>query len=224
MIRPKVFNVFLYALLAAFLSCGAAFAAEPTLETKTADPLPVSVKEKEPPTFTLVFKDADGDRIKSALMRVRTPGGVDITIPGKSVSNDTTNGVDITWSGRVDEPGTYTATFVVSSTDGEVLYPAQGQEPYRFTVENLPIKWGIFAGGTLVSLLFLPYLTYVLFRSMNQRGDPSGAARGALLLGILLSAALFIFLFAGPYGPLAFGIGIIAALAGIVMVLTQKRR
>lgn len=223
MIRPKVFNVFLFALVA-WLSCGIGFAAEPTLETKSGDPLPVSVKENEPPTFTLVFKDADGDRIKSAVMKVRTPGGQEVPINGKNTSNDTTSGVDVTWSGKMNEPGTYTATFIVTSTDGEVLYPAQGQEPYRFTVENLPIKWGIFAGGTVVSLLFLPYLTYVLFRSMNQRGDPSGAARGALLLGILLSAALFIFLFAGPYGPLAFGIGIIAALAGIVMVLTQKRR
>ncbi|MBC8135053.1 MAG: hypothetical protein H8F28_04095 [Fibrella sp.] len=222
MIRPKVFNVFLFALVA-WLSCGAVFAAEPTLETKSGDPLPVSVKQNDPETFTLVFKDADGDRIKSALMKLKTPSG-ESQINGTNVSNDTTSGVDVTWSAKMSEPGTYTATFIVSSTDGEVLYPAQGQDPYRFTVENLPIKWGIFAGGTVVSLLFLPYLTYVLFRSMNQRGDPSGAARGALLLGILLSAALFIFLFAGPYGPLAFGIGIIAALAGIVMVLTQKRR
>lgn len=223
MIRPKVFNVFLFALVA-WLSCGIGFAAEPTLETKSGDPLPVSVKQNDPQSFTLVFKDADGDRIKSAVMKLKTPSGTDSQINGKNTSNDTASGVDVTWGAKMNEPGTYTATFIVTSTDGEVLYPAQGQEPYRFTVENLPIKWGIFAGGTVVSLLFLPYLTYVLFRSMNQRGDPSGAARGALLLGILLSAALFIFLFAGPYGPLAFGIGIIAALAGIVMVLTQKRR
>lgn len=223
MIRPKVFNIVLFALVA-WLSCGTVFAAEPTLETKNTDPLPVSVKQNDPQSFTLVFKDADGDRIKSAVMKLKTPSGTDSQINGKNVSNDTASGVDIVWGAKMNEPGTYTATFIVSSTDGEVIYPAQGQEPYRFTVENLPIKWGIFAGGTVVSLLFLPYLTYVLFRSMNQRGDPSGAARGALLLGILLSAALFIFLFAGPYGPLAFGIGIIAGLAGIVMVLTQKRR
>lgn len=222
MIRPKVFNVFLFALVA-WLSCGVVFAAEPTLETKSGEPLPVSIKQNDPETFTLVFKDADGDRIKSALMKLKTPSG-ESQIVGKNVSNDTTGGVDVTWAAKMNEPGTYTATFIVNSADGEVLYPAQGQDPYRFTVENLPIKWGIFAGGTVVSLLFLPYLTYVLFRSMNQRGDPSGAARGALLIGILLSAALFIYLFAGPYGPLAFGIGIIAALAGIVMVLTQKRR
>lgn len=223
MIRPKVFNLYLFALVA-LLFGGTAFAAEPTLETKPADPLPTTVKQNDPVTFTLVFRDEDGDRIKSSVMRLKTPSGVETVVNGKNISNETASGVDVTWDAKMNEPGKYSATFIVSSADGDVIYPAQGQVPHQFSVENLPTKWGIFAGGTLVSLLFLPYLTYVLFRSLNQRGDPSGAARGALLLGILLSAALFIYLFAGAYGPIAFIGGIIAGLAGIVMVLTQKRR
>jgi hypothetical protein len=76
--------------------------------------------------------------------------------------------------------------------------------------------------GLLVGLLFVPFLVYVLARSLNRRGDPSGAARIGLLLGILACAALFVYLFASFYGPLTYAIGVVAALALLVVVLTRR--
>ena len=201
-----------------------AFAAEPTLTTKEAEPLPATVKQNDPTTFTLVYKDADGERIKNSTLRLKTPSGTESVISGKNVSNDTASGVDVTFDAKMNEPGTYTATFIVSSVKGDVLYPAQGQAPYQFSVENLPIKIGIFVVGLIVALLGLPFMVYQVSRSMNRSGDPANAARGGLLLGVLMCGALFIYLFASFLGALAIGIGVIGALAGIVMVLTQKRR
>src|SRR5687767_3427247 len=104
MIRPKVFNLFLFALVA-WLSCGAVFAAEPTLTTKDgADPLPTTVKQNDPVTFTLMFKDADGDRIKSSIMRLKTPSGEETVVNGKNISNETASGVDVTWDAKMNEP------------------------------------------------------------------------------------------------------------------------
>ena len=223
MIRPRVFSV-LGAVLAAVICCGAVLAAEPTLTTKEAEPLPATVKQNDAVTFKLVFKDAEGDRIRSSVMRLKTPSGAESVINGKNVSNDTTNGVDVTFEAKMNEPGQYTPTFIVSSVDGDVTYPAQGQAPYQFSVENLPIKIGVFVVGLLVGLAFLPMLVYQLFRSLNRGGDPSGAARGGLLVGILMCGALFMSLFASFLGVYAYGIGAIGALTGIVMVLTQKRR
>lgn len=222
MIRPKVFSSLLAAFAALLMACGA-FAAEPTLTTKDAEPLPATLKQNEAGHFVLVFKDADNDRIKSAVLRLTTPGG-ESTINGKWTSNDTASGVDVSFDAKMSEPGQYKARFVVSSADGDVSFPAQDAPPYGFAVENLPIKIGIFVAGLLVALAGLPFMVYQISRSANKNGDPSGAARGALLLGILASAALFIYLFAASLGPLAIAIGVVAGLAGIVTVLTQKRR
>jgi methionine-rich copper-binding protein CopC len=223
MIRRNLFNVL--ALLVALVSVATyARAAEPTLTVKDTDPLPPTVRQNSVKTFTLRFRDGDGDRASKAVMVLKTPDG-SANLPGKAQAGDTTAGVDVTWDVKPTALGEYTASFTVTGSDGNVVtYPASDQEPYKFVVESPLVKWGIFAGGLLVGLGFLPFLVYQLFRSMNRRGDPSGAARGALLVGILLCGALFIYLFASFYGVLAFGIGIIGALAGIVMVLTQRRR
>lgn len=223
MIRPKVFS-FVFALVAAFYAATGAFAAEPTLTTKDSDPLPVTVKQNEPLSFILVFKDADGDRIKSSTMQITTPDGTTTPVPGKNISNDTANGVDVAFQTKAGGFGKYKVRFIVSSTDGEVLYPPRDQPEYEFSVENLWIKIGIFVGGLLVCLAGLPMLVYQVSRSMNRSGDPANAARGGLLLGVLMCGALFIYLFASFLGAIAIGIGIIGALAGIVTVLTQRRR
>ena len=213
----------LLTLLALFGAFAGVASAEPQLTVKSDDPLPLTLKENTPVTWTLHYKDVNGDRIKSKTMTLTPPDGKGIKVDGKSIGDDTKNGVDITWSAKLDEPGAYRAVFIVSTVGGSAQYPAPDAPEYRFTVENLLIKWGIFAGGVFIGLLFLPFLTYQIFRSMNQRGDPSGAARLALMIGILLCGGLFVYLFASVYGSLAYIGGIIIALALIVSVLTQRR-
>lgn len=238
MIRPKVSNphvlsrlcgriaarpLFLaIVLFSAMLFAPKLFAAEPTLTTVESAPLPLTMQENSVKTFTLQFKDSDNDRITKSVMTLKTPQGT-ATLPGKVAPGDTAAGVYVNWDIKASGAGEYIAFFTVTGADGNTArYPAEDGDPYKFVVQNPLIQWGIFGGGVLVGLFFLPFLVYALSRSMNQRGDPTKAARGALLLGILMCGGLFIWLFAGAYGPLAFGIGIIGALALIVMVLTRK--
>ena len=224
MIRPKVFNIFFAALAACVLCVSTAFA-QATLKPIESDPLPATVKQGQKTSFRLTFRKTTGGRIKSAVMSVSTPDGQDAKVNGTIVGDDTANGVDIKWDAKFDAPGTYTPRFIVTDGEGDTTtYPAPEQEPYRFTVDNLMINVGIFAGTLLVGLVFLPWLVYTLSRSMNQRGDPSGAARSGLLIGILACGAVFCWRFYSFLGPLAIAIGVIGALAGLVLVLTNKRR
>ena len=224
MIRPKVFNILAGILAVLFLAAGNALA-QGTLKQIEADPLPASVREGTAQSFRLQFRKASGARIKTAVLSLDSPSGTGAKINGTAVTQDTAAGSDIKWNAKLNEPGTYKATFIVTDGDGDTTtYPTKDEEAYKFTVENLWIKVAIFAVTVLVGLLFLPFLVYTIFRSMNQRGDPSGAARGGLMIGILICGAVFIWDFASFLGPLAFGIGILIALVGIVMVLTQKRR
>ena len=212
------------AVLGVLLSTAAAArAAQPVLEPID---LPNSIRERSKATLRLRYTDRDGDSPVKAQFIDRSASSssagteVDVTRKG---AGDPETGLVLEWDVSNLEVGSHRSYFEVTNDTGEVVrYPANDQEFYGFTVESLTVKLGIMAGGLVVGLVFLPFLVYVLARSMNKRGDPSRAARVGLLIGILACGALFIYLFASFYGPLVFAIGIIASLALAVIVLTRR--
>lgn len=229
-IRPAalpVSAVLIFVLLALAGLCGLAPAqtgASPTLAPVAEEGLPKTYRAGSRYTLRLRYTDPNGDPVRKnqALFIDEGPSGR-IETPASRISGDTASGATIEWDINGFEQGAHKTRFEVTNQARKMTrYPEDPAEFYEFVGESLTLKWGIMAGGAVVLLLFLPFLVYVLARSMNRRGDPSKAARVGLLIGILACAGLFIYLFASFYGPLAFGIGIIAALALFVLVLTRR--
>ena len=199
-----------------------AIAAPPSLSQVTGNELPGVYQAGRPYTLSLIFTDADGDRPRKASFVDESPAGTQ-TIEGRIGSGDPRAGVTIEWPVRGFAGGGHRAYFEVRDSAGQVArYPATAGEPYSFVAENVLTKWIILGAGLLVGLMFVPFLAYVLTRSLNRSADPSRAARTSLLLGILACCALFIYLFASVYGPLAYIIGGLAALALLIVVLTRR--
>lgn len=174
-------------------------------------------------TLRLQYTDPDGDRPRKAQFIDESPAGTVSKDLTRLDGNNFRGGVPLVWEVRGFEPGAHRAYFLVTDAEGQTTrFPPSPDQFYTFKVESLGTKWGIMAAGLVVGLLFVPFLVYVLARSLNRRGDPSRAARVGLLFGILACCALFIYLFASFYGPLAYAIGGIAALALLVIVLTRR--
>lgn len=213
--------------LAALLFVGAAalpaLAVKPTLAPVVEGDLPHLVRAGEKVTLRLRFTDADGDRPRKALFFDKSASGSPKVPATRIAPGNSEDGVLIEWIINGFEQGRHQTYFEVTGSDGNTArYPENEEDYYEFVAESLVVKWGIMGSGLLVGLLFVPFLVYVLARAINRRGDPSRAARVGLLLGILACAALFIYLFASFYGALAYAIGILAALALLVVVLTRR--
>lgn len=200
------------------------WAAAPTLSQVGGEDrdLPKVVRAGQKYVLQLKFTDADGDRPKRATFFDKAPSAT-VTTPGTIGTGNPKDGIVITWDINGFEQGGHQTYFEVQGSDGNIArYPAEQTVFYEFVAEALATKIGIMAAGAAVGLVFLPFIVYVLARSLNRRGDPSRAARVGLLIGILACAALFIVLFASFYGVLAWAIGIVAGLALLVLVLTRR--
>lgn len=201
---------------------GTTYAAAPKLSEITGQELQDLYQTGRTYTIRLRYSDADGDRPRSAQFIDESPTAGRIPKNAKVETVDDQN-FDLIWEIRGLEQGPHHAYFIAQDTEGNaVRYPADTGQFYDFRVEAPATRWIIMGVGLIVGLLFLPFLVYVLARSLNRRGDPSKAARVGLLFGILASAALFIYLFTATYGPIAYAIGGIAALALLVLVLTRR--
>jgi len=226
-----------FALKAPFFVCAAALlaliglgsppalAAAPTLSQISEDDLPKVVRAGQKVTLRLRFVDADGDRPRKAVFidqSASASSGV-TTAATRTSPDNPKDGVVLEWDINGFEQGQHKTRFEVIGSDGNtVRFPVNKEDFYEFTAESVVNKWITMGGGMVVGLVFVPFLVYVLARSINRRGDPSRAARIGLLFGILACLALFIFLFQSFYSPLILGIGIVAGLALLVLVLTRR--
>lgn len=222
-IVPSVVRVLTCLLVALMLCVGIARAEKPTLEPK--EPLPASVRQNTKVSFKFTFKDGDDDKPLKVTLRDSGPTN---TIENKptTVSGNPRDGMELIWEFKNLEVGKHKISVEAQGSDGNTVYwPAETDGTrleFELGVEALGVKIGMMVGGLVVGLVALPFLIYVIARSMNPKGDPSGAARVGLLIGILACGALFIVLFASFYGVYAYAIGVIAALALIVVVLTRR--
>lgn len=198
-------------------------AAPPSLSEYPDAPLPNVFQTSKTYTLRLRYADQEGDRPIKAQFIDESAAGSN-ALDRKSIDGtDYRNGVPIVWEIRGFEQGAHRGYFLVTSTDGQsARYPPAPDQFYTFVVESLVTKWIIMGVGLLVGLLFVPFLVYVLARSLNRRGDPSRAARVGLLIGILACCALFLYLFLTFYSPLVLAIGVVAGLALLIVVVTRR--
>lgn len=173
-------------------------------------------------TVRLSYRDPDGYKLKSAKFidtsQTNNPG-----FDAKDISGKTEDGIELAWENIEFVKGDHSAHFEVENEKGiKVRYPSDTNANYNFAVESLVDKWIVFIVGVVICIAMLPYLVYLIARSVNKQGNPSSAARGALILGIIAALALFIWQFLSWYNPLVLVLGGIAALFFLVIVLVRR--
>lgn len=214
---PQFGALILFACLLAVPS----FAAPPTLET-TGDAVPSEVRQNQTVEFHILYKQAEGDKPQNAILVLESPTG-STKVPGKVSSGDPTTGVEIDFPVTIENTGQYRYHFeVTSSTGATARYPTTPGDSLEFTSASVVQKYVMLGVGILIALLFLPFIVYVATRSLNKRGNPSSAARIALLIGVLASYALFLFLFYSVYSILGGVIGAIVALALLIVLFSRR--
>jgi hypothetical protein len=211
----------LFAALVLLIVGRTAFAATPTLTEVPGDELKNSYKAGDTVIFRLSYKDPDDDRITKAQFIEESGAPLDYkTLEGGTPET----GQTIVWEVRGGfDAGGHRGYFRVENKAGEVArYPEDEARRFTFTVASLTQKWIITGVSVVVSLLFVPFLVYLIARSTNKRGNPSSAARIGLLIGIFAALAVYIYEFIGVYDPLFLAIGGVAALALFIIVLTRR--
>ena len=198
-----------------------ASAAPPTLAP--AGELPTSVVPGHNYTFHLTYTQIEGDPPATLQMVVDTPYGQAVQKAQKPQGNPAA-GEDISWDFSPEQSGQYQYHFeVTSATGGVARYPA-GSGELTFESPSPYVKWIVLAVGLVIALFFLPFVVYMISRSLNKRSDPSAAARIALLIGILAFCGLAWYLFLQNEETRMIGIGIEAIAIGAFLVVILNRR
>lgn len=211
----------LLALVLALLALAAPTRAERPSLAETSEPLKNAFQAGGSYTLRLTYTDKDGDRIDKAQFIDESSSGR-ATYDHKSSEGDPESGQTVIWQINGFEKGGHHGYFLVTNKVGEtVRFPEEGKE-YAFKVENVADKWIVMGVGLLICFLAVPFLAYLIFRSVNKQGNPSSAARGGLMLGIVAALALFIYEFIGVYDPLVLALGALAGIALFIIVLTRR--
>ena len=197
-------------------------AAPPKLTQIVGNELPKVFQAGQKYTIKLQYTDPAGDEVSKskALFIDEAPSGR-VSTPATEVAGDTKSGAYITWEINGFEQGGHRAHFEVDGLTAKTRFPETAAEDYTFVVEALATKLITMAVGTLISIVGIPLISYLLFRALNPRGDPSRAARIGLLIGILAACSLFIYLFLNVYGPLVYAILVIGLIAALVLTLRR---
>lgn len=209
-------------LMLSLLTLGVvAFAVPPAL-TPSGE-FPTSVVPGHQYVFHLNYKQAEGDAPQTAQMIVDTPAETE-KIKAFPPAGDPVAGEDLSWNFSPQQSGQYQYHFeVTSATGGVARYPA-GSAELSFESPNPVVKYIVLAVGLIVALFFLPFVVYMISRSLNKRSDPGAAARIALLIGILAFCALAWYLFLQNEETRMIGIGIEAIAIGAFLVVILNRR
>lgn len=213
-------------VLALWLTTMGAFALPQLTLKPGTEQLPQSFQTGQTITYTLEYKDPNGDpvQLKDAVFIDKSPTGTALTHAAATIDgSDFVHGVDIVWTVTGFTQGGHTGYFEIKGLTGTARYPEKDKGEYTFDVESLSTKYITLVVGMLIGLGGIPFISYLLFRSLNRRGDPSRAARVGLLFGMLAVCALFIYLFAGVYSILlVYTIPIIALIAGLIVIFGRR--
>ena len=201
------------------------YAAAPTLEP--ASEFPATVLPNHTYTFHLTYKQAEGDPPSTLQMVVDTPYG-QASQRAALPNGNPVAGEDISWEFTPEQSGQYQYHFeVTSSTGGVARYPA-GSGEKEFESPNQLIKYLVLAIGLVIGLFFMPFVVYLITRAANKYGDPSDAARVALLIGLLsfCGLAYYLFLYDNqdmPTKMLGYGIEAVSIGAFLIVIITRRR-
>lgn len=206
-------------VLCLLLLAPCAWAAGPVLTA--AAPFPTEGQPGQPQVLRVIYSDLNGDPPTSIIMQIQTPNGV-ATVPATQPSGtDPAQGITYTFTFTPQNTGTYKYRFEAkSSTTQSAALPDTGD--FEFTSYSLVTKYVFLVIGLILALAGLPYLVYIVARSVNKRGNPATAARAGLFLGVLAAYALYWYLFAGVYHMMGEAIAAVAALALLVALLTKR--
>lgn len=208
---------------------GVAQAAPPVLSEVPDAPLRDTYRADQPYTIRMRYRDKEGDAPRLAEFVDEAPDGNKTYKLSKTVGGDYETGVILEWNTTGFSVGEHKAYFLIADTETlkkPTRWTKEGPGEsnfYTFVVESLWLKIGIMAVGVLVGLLFVPFLVYLLARSLNRQGDPSTAARVGLLLGVVACIGLAVQQFAGYFPPLfVWGFSILIGLAIIIVIFTRR--
>ena len=221
----KIARFFVALCLLTGLSFGATAARAQELTLKELpDPQSKLLNQYEvnkPYVLKLEYTDPDGDKIDKAQFVEERP--TQLTHDYKSIEGDVTKGATVKWEVNGFEKGGHEGYFLIKNKTGKsIRYPDKDKGNYTFAVTSLTDLWLKTLIGIFVCLIALPFLVYVIARSANKQGDPSRAARFGLMLGIIGAAAVFLVNFFGVYDYMVLGLGAIAAVALLVIVMTRR--
>ena len=175
----------------------------------------------KPYVLKLEYTDPDGDKIASAKFVEERPTVINHDYKG--MEGDIAKGATIKWEINGFEKGGHEGYFLVKNKTGKsIRYPAVDKGSYTFAVTSLADLWIKTLLGIFICLIALPFLAYIVARSANKQGDPSRAARFALILGIIGAAAVFLVNFFGVYDYMVLGLAGLAALALLIVVMTRR--
>src|SRR5262249_26614860 len=136
-------------------------------------------------------------------------------------TGDFRSGVTVEWKAQFGAPGDWRIHFEAVSADGNARWPVEGAHTIR--VVSMVTQWVLFGVGLAISLFVLPMFVFFVARGMSRRVDPGATARFALVVGVLVAAGLYCWLFTSIYGlyaAVAVGVGAL----GVAFVLATMRR
>ena len=195
-----------------------AWAAGPAL---TGVVLPTEIEAGKPAVFHIVYTSPAGDPATDIRMVISVPGEPDKEVlPTSPQGTDPAKGIDYTFTYSPPDVGTYKYHFVAkSSTTESTTWPTPDGE---FTVYSIVRNYISLAIGVALSLLALPFLVYIIARSVNKHGNPATAARFGLLIGIIVSYVCFAVLFHSIYSFLTLGLVAVGAVAMLIAIFTRR--
>jgi hypothetical protein len=204
------------------LCAGLAAAKSPTLKPSPNAAFPGEVQSGSTASFALIYRQEAGDPPTGLKMVIDTPSG-EVTIPVSPPGGDPTTGIPVEWTYAPKDSGVYKYHFEATSSTGEFArYPLNPEEDLQFVASSIFTRYIILAVGLVVGLVFLPFVVYVGTRSVNRTGNPTSAARVALMIGVLASYALFCYLFYTVYSITMLIVCGVAAVALVVVLFTRK--
>lgn len=197
--------------------------AAPTLTPTPGDSLRKEYTPGQKYTLRLNYTDPKGDPIrKSNAVFIDESDAGTIRTPATDISGDPATGAVISWEINGFTPGAHRSRFEVKALTDTARYPNDPAELYEFAVASVGTKLGILALAVAISLVGVPLIVYLVARSINRRGNPSTSARIALLFGVLLSCAVFVYLFLGMFGWLVYLIFLIGIIAAFPLLLSRR--
>ena len=211
-------RLLLVVVLAALIPVGA-LAAGPTLTASS--PFPSEIETGVPAVFHVKYTSLSGDPATDIRMMISVSGQPDKPVlPTSPQGTDPAQGIDYTFTYTPPDVGDYKYHFVAkSAADQSTQWPSPDGE---FSVYSILRNYVTLAIGVALSLLALPFLVYIIARSVNKQGNPATAARFGLIIGVLFSYAWFAWLFHSIYTPMTLALAAVGAVAMLIAIFTRR--
>jgi hypothetical protein len=198
------------------------FAEKPKLEEDIATPIVSTAEAGKALQFNLRYTDKDGDKLtKLTMMDIHDNQRVPYSDYKPEGQPEQSMTVSFKLATGLGGDGAHSIYFEGENEAGEkVRYPEDTSQFKTISVIDNLKKWLLVGGVSLFCILALPYIVYLIARSINKQGNPSSAARMSLLVGILVALGVLISQFFG--NALVIGVGVVLALILLVLVLTRR--